>query len=35
LIPSLNSIDSILAEVALQDPRARNIDARSLVENLL
>jgi len=34
LIPSLGSIDSILAEVALQDPRARDIEARSLVENV-
>jgi NitT/TauT family transport system substrate-binding protein len=35
LMPSLSSIDSILAEVALQDPRARDIDARSLIESPL
>lgn len=35
LKPSLTSISSILKEVALQDPRARGIDASSLVENLL
>lgn len=35
LKPSLSSINSILAEVALQDPRARDIKAASLVENLI
>ncbi len=34
LKPSLSSINSILAEVALQDPRAGDIKAASLVENL-
>lgn len=34
LIPSLDCLDSILAEVALQDPRARDIQARALVENV-
>jgi ABC-type nitrate/sulfonate/bicarbonate transport system substrate-binding protein len=35
LKPSFASLNSILGEVALQDPRARSIDASSLVENLL
>jgi ABC-type nitrate/sulfonate/bicarbonate transport system substrate-binding protein len=35
LTPSLHSVNSILDEVALQDPRARNVKAKSLVENLL
>jgi len=35
LTPSLRSLGSILDEVALQDPRAKNITAESLVENLL
>ena len=35
LTPSLRSLNSILEEVALQDPRARNVKAESLVENLL
>lgn len=35
LMPSLSSISSILGEVALQDPRARDIKAASLVENLI
>lgn len=35
LTPSLNSISSILKEVALQDPRARDIKPAALVENLL
>ena len=34
LIPSPGSIDSIVAEVGLQEPRARDIKARSLVENV-
>jgi ABC-type nitrate/sulfonate/bicarbonate transport system substrate-binding protein len=34
LTPSLSSLNSILAEVALQDPRARAIKPESLVENL-
>ena len=34
LTPSLRSLDSILGEVALQDPRASNVKAESLVENL-
>jgi ABC-type nitrate/sulfonate/bicarbonate transport system substrate-binding protein len=34
LTPSLGSIRSILSEVALQDPRARGLDAGSIVENL-
>jgi ABC-type nitrate/sulfonate/bicarbonate transport system substrate-binding protein len=35
LTPSLASISSVLKEVALQDPRAKGIDASSLVERLL
>ena len=35
LTPSLRSLNSILGEVALQDPRAKNVTAESLVENLL
>ncbi len=35
LTPSLNSIRSILDEVALQDPRARAVDPASLIENVL
>ena len=35
LIPSLTSIESILNEVALQDPRARAIKRESLVEELM
>ena len=35
LTPSLNSINSILKEVALQDPRAREITAASIVEKLI
>jgi ABC-type nitrate/sulfonate/bicarbonate transport system substrate-binding protein len=35
LTPSLKSIQSILNEVALQDPRARSIKPADLVENLL
>jgi len=35
LAPSLSSIQSILDEVALQDPRARNIRPESLVEKVL
>ncbi len=35
LMPSLSSISSILGEVALQDPRARDIKAASVVENLI
>ena len=35
LIPSLSSITSILREVALQDPRAGQIKAESIVANLL
>ena len=35
LTPSLNSISSILKEVALQDPRATDIDPASLVEILI
>ncbi len=34
LLPSVDSITSILREVALQDPRARNIRAESIVANL-
>jgi len=34
LTPSLRSLNSILEEVALQDPRARNVKAESLVENV-
>jgi len=34
LTPSLSSLRSILKEVALQDPRAKEIDPASLVENL-
>jgi len=34
LKPSLNSISSILKEVALQDPRAKNLDPSSIVEVL-
>lgn len=33
LTPSLHSLNSILGEVALQDPRAKNVTAESLVEN--
>jgi ABC-type nitrate/sulfonate/bicarbonate transport system substrate-binding protein len=35
LTPSLASIESILDEVALQDPRARNIQPSALLEKLL
>ena len=35
LMPSLSSISSILGEVALQDPRAGDIQAASVVENLI
>jgi ABC-type nitrate/sulfonate/bicarbonate transport system substrate-binding protein len=35
LTPSLTSIDSILKEVALQDPRARDFKAKSIVEALV
>ena len=35
LTPSLDSIDSILREVTLQDPRAREIQAAALVEKLI
>ena len=35
LTPSLVSLESILREVALQDPRARDIKAASLVEKLI
>jgi len=35
LTPSLSSIQSILDEVALQDPRARAVKPESLVENVL
>jgi ABC-type nitrate/sulfonate/bicarbonate transport system substrate-binding protein len=35
LTPSLSSIRSILKEVALQDPRAKELDPSSLVENLI
>ena len=34
LKPSLNSISSILKEVALQDPRAKDLDSSSIVEVL-
>ena len=34
LKPSLSSISSILKEVALQDPRANDLDAKSIVENI-
>ncbi len=35
LTPSMRSISSILGEVGLQDPRAREIKAASLVENII
>jgi NitT/TauT family transport system substrate-binding protein len=35
LKPSLNSISSILKEVALQDPRAKDLDPASIVDNLV
>ena len=35
LTPSLSSLNSILKEVALQDPRAKNLDPASIVENLI
>lgn len=35
LAPSMNSISSILREVALQDPRAKDLKPVDLVENLL
>jgi len=35
LMPSLSSISSILGEVALQDPRAGDIKAASVVKNLI
>jgi len=35
LTPSLNSLGSILGEAALQDPRAGNLTAASLVKNLI
>jgi ABC-type nitrate/sulfonate/bicarbonate transport system substrate-binding protein len=35
LTPSLKSIASILNEVTLQDPRAKDLDPASLVENLI
>ena len=34
LAPSPASLQSILKEVALQDPRARDLDPGSIVENL-
>jgi ABC-type nitrate/sulfonate/bicarbonate transport system substrate-binding protein len=34
LTPSLSSLKSILKEVALQDPRAKDLDPASIVENL-
>jgi ABC-type nitrate/sulfonate/bicarbonate transport system substrate-binding protein len=35
LTPSLTSISSILKEVSLQDPRARNLNPTSIVEKLI
>lgn len=35
LAPSMSSVESILKEVALQDPRAKNLTPADLVENLL
>lgn len=35
LTPSLHSLDSVLREVALQDPRARSVQAASLVEKMI
>ena len=35
MTPSLDSIDAILREVALQDPRAKNLKPAALVENLV
>jgi len=35
LVPSLSSISSILNEVELQDPRAGNIDAASIVDKVI
>lgn len=35
LTPSLRSLESILKEVALQDPRAKDLDPASLVESLM
>jgi ABC-type nitrate/sulfonate/bicarbonate transport system substrate-binding protein len=35
LKPSLNSISSILKEVTLQDPRAKNLDPSSIVDHLV
>ena len=35
LTPSLSSLNSILKEVAFQDPRAKNLDPASIVENLI
>ncbi len=35
LTPSMNSLESILKEVALQDPRAKDLRPADLVENLL
>jgi len=34
-VPSLSSISSILNEVELQDPRAGNIDAASIVDKVI
>jgi ABC-type nitrate/sulfonate/bicarbonate transport system substrate-binding protein len=35
LAPSLTSINSILNEVALQDPKAKEVTAQSIVEKLI
>jgi ABC-type nitrate/sulfonate/bicarbonate transport system substrate-binding protein len=35
LTPSLGSLSSVLGEIALQDPRAKNVKAECLVEDLL
>jgi hypothetical protein len=35
LAPSMSSIESILKEVALQDPQAKNLKPADIVENLL
>jgi NitT/TauT family transport system substrate-binding protein len=35
ITPSLDAIDAILREVALQDPRAKNLTPAALVENLV
>lgn len=34
LTPSMSSLDAVLQEVALQDPRAKDLDAASMVVNL-